>query len=717
MTTRLLSRVAAGAAALVLASAGALAAAAPAAADPTAGNPAAASWGAGGYRFLAGRACASGSGAQQVTTPLAAWNLGAGRAPAFLVGSVISSGGVDSAVPPLPDLGAQTVSPVAPKQDGFRSASDIADYASLLTRYGSGGNSEAAQVARAVIEKVTGSATACASVPDPAPLLAEADRTAGPYTLAFDHQPGDAVMGQAGRVTVTVTGASGAPVPDVPVHFAAPGGVLFATVATTDSHGHASVGFQIAPGTTAASVPVTAQATVSVGLEQVQVQAKPTATDPTGASVAAIVATPPQTDSARQQLTVDPSAKPHLAVSSDHSGIAAGGSITPFAAVSGMNGHSGILGVQITGPLPLTDGTLCSALSAADFANAPVAATSTRDVVGDQQVSGPDVTLRDPGCYRLVATLHTTDATPQAAATAAAAEPITVLDTAAVLHVTEPLVRSGALAGGALDITHLYGARASVHAALRGPVAIPYGHSTCATADFSHAGYSGGVNTSPGGSDVPDEESFSAATSGVGCYEIGGTVTVTVAPGAQVRVPISDGATVMAIDPAVTLAMNQIAALDSASVSAQVTPIGTQGLPAHVAIKMMRGTSSPLGCRYGDYSHAVLASTGPSTTLHGDLAAVTVQSAAFHGTGCYAPVAVLTMDQNPKTTATTAFDRGSVVNVGVSADRPVSVVNEKLPAEPSGHLTGAGIGFGAALLLALGFGAAAVRRDQRGEWS
>ena len=644
----------------------------PAAAAPGAPRPPN-SWGAGSYPYLDGVVCRSLPGtAAQISTPLVSWDLGGAGAPAYLSSPVTSTEGIDSAAPPLPAVGPQAVRNIVAGDQGFASDSDIATYASLIDRYGSGGGAEqTAEVAHAVLTRVSGSepdaVPACDDPAAEADLVRAAAELAGPYTVTVSGGGDPVLPGTAQTVTATVHSAAGKPVPDAQVSFAAPKGELSADSATTGTDGTASVQLTVPLGTNQPAVRVRASTALPIGLDEVTATADPSATDPTGAVAPALVVAAPVEVSATAKVRVDRSAHPVLHVRAQPTALVVGSSSTPRIHVTGMYGHRATVHVVVSGPAPLSERTLCTDLDAHDFAGTP-ATTYTLETTGDVSTAAGQWTPQKPGCYRVTAALTTADAVPQASAEAAAGKPVTVLDTTATATSAVPLLSPGDDATGGVRLTDAYGLGGTVHVRLAGPVRPDLENGQCAGVDFADAPV-GPTTTARLSADEPEPSTrYSLRTSTVGCYRTTGTAVLRLPDGAAVRVPISAAAArpVLAIAPRISYSMTRIWAYQHGAVSARATVIGTFGAPAHVSLRLQRAPESTLGCRAARFAGAVPATSGPAVPVDGDLQTVSVSSGPLAARGCYAPVAVLTMDANPAVTAASRFvPLRSAVEVGV----------------------------------------------------
>jgi hypothetical protein len=623
-------------------------------------------WGAGQYAYVDGKVCTSTRGSAQLTTPLTSWDLGAGRDPAFLTTAITSDGTVDSAAPPLPSVGTQSVSPVNAGSTGFASDGEIATYAALIGMFGSSGPARTAQVADAIIGKVSGSAPGCVDTTAETALLQQAAELAGPYTLTFADQPHSLLPGKAAPVSVTLTSAAGHPVPGATVTFASRDAQLAATTATTNGAGVAAVQARVPFGTHARNLAIIAQAALPISLDEINAAASPTSTDPTGSVAPAIIAAPPTTVTGRTNVRLNLSAHPVVQMSLPDQALDLGAGTDPRATITGMYGHKATVVFTIRGPVPISTKSFCADRTAHDF-GATVAATSTLTITGDSTATAGRWQPTRPGCYWVTTRLSTLDAVPKVTVHASVHGALTVLDTSAELEAAHALVKSGAPVTGRAMLRNGDGLAGRVHVALRGPVQPPSGASTCAAADFSSAPIAGTGSGVLGRDLRAGAAGFSIHAGGTGCYQLSGAALVQLPKGITVRVPVPPATypVLLAVNPSVSYAMNRIWSFPRGQVSARVTVIGTFNQPVHVALQMKRVPAADRLCRGASYSAATSAPVGPAVAARANLDTVAVRSAPLAEIGCYEPVPVLTMDGNHAITATGSFDAlTSAVTVG-----------------------------------------------------
>lgn len=625
-------------------------------------------WGAGAYPFLNGKVCTTDQNGAPVTAPLTSWDLGSGRAPGFLTSTVTSNGTTDSAAPPLPSVGTQTVSSVTAGVGGFASDADIATYAALLSRFGSTAAERTAEVADAVIRKAGGASPGCADTAAESALLQQAQRLAGPYTLTFADQPTQLLPGTSSTVRVALTSAAGAPVPGVSVAFSANSLDLSAVSATTDGSGIATVQVTAPQGLSTRRLSITARAALPIGLQQVNAQTVPSSTDPTGAVASALVAAPSTPIAARKSLRLNLSAHPVIHLTMPTEALNLGSAMTPHADITGMFGHAATVVFTIRGPAPFASGKFCAGVTQADVGST-VAATSTVAITGDSSVDAGRWQPARTGCYSVSARLTTLDAVPKAVAHATTTTPITVIDTSVALRLQNTLVRAGGEVAGKAVSQHGYGLGGTLNVRMVGPVRPPSGASDCSGADYSSASPVGGSSKTVAGDTRTAATAFSLHTGGVGCYELTGALALRLPGGATVRVPVSQDPNhyLLAVDPSVSYAMDRTWSFQRGQVSAHVTVLGTFNQPVHVALRMVRVPDANLICRDANYSTGSQAVTGPAVAARTNLATVAVRSGALSKPGCYEPMPVLTMDGNRTITATGSFDAlTSAVAVGVN---------------------------------------------------
>lgn len=631
-------------------------------------------WGAGNYPYRGGLVCSTGT----VTSPLTSWDVGA-SGPGFLVAPLTSDGQQDSAAPPLATAGAQQRLDVTPGTDGFTSAADIGAYAALLSGAGATGNDQqVAAVARLVMEHAGAAATpTCGTGGDT--LLKQAAASAGPYQLTLSPPATPAVMGAPATVVATVLGGQGQPVSGMTVNFATVGGTLGTAAAITDANGHAGTTLTVPTGSGAATAGVTATIQATVGLQQITITATPSATNPSGTSVAAIVPAAPTQVTATAAVPIDQTARPVLTAGGTVAAVAIGGTLHPTASVSGMRGHSGTLAFTIYGPVAARSPGGCH--GAGFSSSSPVAATTNSvPVVGDRTVTASTWAPSQAGCYAVQASLQTTDATPATQASSSLTAPaavVTVLAATAQLTVPHALVGRGPQPA-TLTAAKTDGAAGTVQARLLGPLAAGVDGS-CTGRDWSSAPTAATTTvTSHGDGAVA---LTSAAVDRPGCYAWSATLQLTIGDG-QVPVPAAP-AQLLLVTPSVSLTTDQLWSISPSPVGTHVTVTGAYGLPAHVAVRMSYAPSPLVGCRAADWTHAARLSSGPAVPVRGS-AAVAVPSGAMPKLGCYQPVPYLTMDANPTVTASGAgdlTDNAIVAGVDINA---VSMIGGKAGTSDAG---------------------------------
>ncbi len=615
-------------------------------------------WGAGAYPYVAGAVC-SASAPDGVTSssPLAAWDLGDGSL-GYLTSAPTSDGTVDSGAPPLASVGTQTRTPIAVGRDGFTSVADIGVYARLLSS-AAPNDVTAATIAKAVLTKtsVSGSTepalSSCAG--DPAALLSSAAALAGPYKLTL-RAPGTALdPGATGELVATVLSAAGHPVPGMVVSGTTTAGPI--ADVTTDEQGQAKLAVTVPTGTTSPSFAVTASVSAPIGLAEVSATANPTASNPTALVATALTTDAPITVTVRAAVPVMLSADPSITAAGDHTGLAFGAQLTPQAVITGMHGHSANVTFTIYGPLKPPASGACTEAKFKD--SSPVAASTTGvTTTGDQTLHAGSWAPTEVGCYLVRAALATTDATPAASADSGFTDPlatVAVVDLSATLSATQTLAGAGPLAAK-LTIAGAIAATGSITGALSGPVR-PGDDGSCAGVDFAKAPSVAVTATKPGqdGSD-PAASQANLVTgkdvSQAGCYQWHATVALTVGPGSTgiVSVP-ADVATgpVLLLAPTIRLASSEISTTKPNPVSATVTVTGLYQQAAHVSLQMHYAAASLQGCRDAEWGDTAVAASGPPTELPTTDGVLTssVSTGELKTMGCWLPVAVLTVDDNP----------------------------------------------------------------------
>lgn len=590
-------------------------------------------WGAGGYRYVDGAVCSQPHG---ITSPLAVWDVGAGRR-AYLVAPVTSDGTTDSAVPPLPSQGAQTVSTVVPGMDGFGSDVDIATYAALLS-----GGGDAATLATAVLAKAGTTPPTCGGSPDH--LVAAAKANAGPYSIDLSAAPAPAMAGAKVTVTATVHGGTGAPAKGVKIAFK---GDVTPKPATdvTDADGHASTTFVAPEGSH--GVAISATVSEPIGLRQVTVASSPSATNPTGASVAAIFPADPVDVTARLTVPLDLSAHPQVSAAGSVEAVALRDSFAPTAQVTGMNGHSGRIDFTVYGPAKTGAGGDCSQANLSD--NSAVAATTSAvDFTGDQVVTAASWQPGKTGCYLVVAHVITTDATPEAEArsspTATGAR-VAVIDAHGTIALPRAVEGAGELTAK-ITSKGVTPAASSASAVLDGPMQ-PDQDGSCAKVDWTKAPHSATADPVSGRKGAAIKLT-SAAVRDDGCYRWRPHLNATLTAGASLDVPV-ETATVLVLAPTLSLVVDRGWTNTPNSVPATLTVAGLHHQPAHLYLSLTRVPMPPTGCSSANFADGARVQTAtapapfrPDTEVE-DL---TVQTPTIGSAGCYRVVPVLTVDVN-----------------------------------------------------------------------
>ncbi len=605
-------------------------------------------WGAGQTPYLQGEICTDAT----TSSPLAAWDFGTGS-PAFLLTPVTSTGTTDSARLPSAANGGQSLAPVVPGSDGFTSASDIAAYAYLISKYGVDSQQHAAEVAEAVMDEA-GSVNApdCEGPGDLASLLIAAQNYAGPYTVAFIPAPTTVIMGAPTTVTARVTSARGLPVPGLAVTFTAPAAGLTSAGQVTDATGTARVSIDVPIGTPAASVTLQANVDQPIGLTQIS---------SSGASVSAVMAAAPIPVTASVDLTIDQTATPAVRTSASSRVIAVGQSFQGFATVSGLRGHAASVAFSLYGPLPLDANGACGAASAFTSSTPVAASTGAVSITGDQTASAAAWAPSQAGCYAVGATASTTNATPNTTATGVPTSTVAVLPTTTTLTLAHNVVGPGPLTVQ-LSTQHTFGRPVRSTVTAIGPVT-PAGGS-CAGVDFAHAASAVTFAPAQTTGDAALTATSSAATK-PGCYQLQASTSVDEGDLGQLMVS-TPAASVLLIAPTLATTVDAVWTNSPAPVRAHVDVSGTYGQPAHVSVELAYAQADPFGCRAVDWTRAVVVGSGPAVATRGDASLLAAQSGPTSELGCYLPVAKLVVDANPAIVVTAPLaDLANAVNAGI----------------------------------------------------
>jgi hypothetical protein len=646
--------------------------------DSSAARAAGGTWGDGGYPYVAGKVCtttdASGT---TVTSPLAAWDLsGGGLAEAvpgtsllgYLAAAPTSNGTSDLAAPPLAAVGSQIGSRVGAGLYGFTSDREIAVYARLISTPAPD-DATAARIAQAVLTKTQGGGLT--QVPtcggSTSALLSSAASLAGPYTLTLAQPSAPIDPGSSGDVVATVLSSAGRPVPNVAVTYASAGGV--AQTATTAANGTASLTVVVPTGTIASSVPLSASISLPIGLTQVTAVAVATSTNPSGATMPALIPSAPVAVTATANVAVSQGATPAVAARVDHTALTLGSPVTPQAVITGLHGHSANVGFTIYGPVALPANGTCA--MATFTTRSPVAAGTTPVMVtGDQILTASQWVPIAKGCYLVHANLTTTNAMPPATAESSLTDPaatVAVIQAFATLNSPETVVGAGTQRAG-VNVTGGDGRNGALSTSLVGPVA-PADDGSCTGVTFTKAPTAATASGTVHGNATAMLKS--TRISRAGCYLWKGTLGLTVGagPNGVVQIPIiAPPNGILLLAPTVHLTLDRSSTTSPAPASATVTVTGLFNQAAHVALEMHYAAAGAEGCRQASWNSGGVAQTGPSTSLSGQdgVATVIASTGALRTLGCWYPVAVLTVDANPAITSRTAFnDPDAVISAGV----------------------------------------------------
>jgi len=622
-------------------------------------------WGVQQATYVDGQVCTNGN----KTSPLAAWNFGDSGAGGreFLLTSVTSDGFTDSALLPQAGSPGRLTTPVSPGQYGMGSAADISTFAALISVFGPGPDPDAAQVAKAILDRASGGDTPnCVSSAAAQTLVSRAARMAGPYTVTASAATSPVAAGGSDSLTVAVKNTAGQTVPNAAVALSSPTGIFGGSGTSTvhtDSAGVAHVAFTVPQDKTLSAVTITATASVSVGLEAV------TADGGFGQNYAsAVFADPPSTYTANVSVGVSQGAAPVLSSRLSSTAITKSAGLALSEQLSGMFGHSGQVSFTILGPLKFDAEKLCAGYNPKSFdGKAPTAAKSNLNVVGDSLLTGGNWQPSSVGCYLLQSVVVTSDATPQATARGPQ-KIITVLDTAAAATPKHVVLGPGGAVTETVAVTNAYQRPGTVSSRLLGPLAP--GSGDCRTVDWAKAKAIAVAATSTKG-----DGTYTVSTAGlskVGCYQLQSALQLDVYSGSTARVPLTStaaGGVFYVLSPTVSASADQTSVVSPAKVHTTVTVLDTFGQPGHVSVQMLVVASNEFGCRNASFAQASVAGSGAPVATTGD-GTVTATSGPTSKLGCYALVPKLVMDDNPGVTVTGTPSTDNVVLAGVGIAPP-----------------------------------------------
>ena len=144
------------------------------------------------------------------------------------------------------------------------------------------------------------------------------------------------------------------------------------------------------------------------------------------------------------------------------------------------------------------------------------------------------------------------------------------------------------------------------------------------------------------------------AISAPGCYQVQGSVKLPIDGVGVATVPISppaSGGVIIAVAPVVSQRSDQLWSTTPGKIGTHVQVGGLYGQAAHVAVQMLYMPADPLGCAHVAWSKAPVASVGTPVSVTGDSSDIAVGSGVTDKTGCYLPVAKVTMDADAWSTA------------------------------------------------------------------
>jgi len=597
-------------------------------------------WGAGQSPYSDGLICAQGAR----TTPLVSWPVGRAGTPGYLVRPILTNGVADTGAPPRGGL----VTPVAPGSYGFASPAQIAVYAALLHTYGAAGPSATASIAE-LFQEVSGGGNTSASCYGTtldraytAALLSTSSQRVGPLRVSTAINPAQLSLSRPATASATVTYASGAAAPGVTVAFTSPDATVGSRSATTDPAGAATT-------TLTATNPSLPAVHLRAGVDSFTGLSVTTA--PGG--VPALSLSPPEQVADTLIAPVDQSAHPVARTTLGEKSTSVGQQVHPSVAVTGMNSHSGTATFTLVGPLPIDPNTFCSSVTPGAFAGAPVASTAKVDFTGDADVNAPAQRVNTAGCYAALVSVVTTNATPMATAMAPPSAPVTVVDTTAVLTVSNNGVAGGgAPLEAAVTVRNSHGIPARLTLSTLGPVTPTRSPASCADAAWATAART----TAPSPTLISGDGVYKAAgdvnpvgaTSARGCYQLSGVLDLIV-PGGTISVPVASANAVAAV-LAPGLAVKQVVTgvNSPAPTTADVTVVGTYGYKAQVFLDLHYSPVNATGSCVGlDWSKTTVASTPAVPTEIVTDGTYRVASGPTAQIGCYAMAPRVVFTDNP----------------------------------------------------------------------
>jgi len=651
-------------------------------------------WGALDSPYVTGVICPGEK--QGSSVALVSWDLGDGLAPAYLMDAISTDGKTDTGRVPYSTL------------KDFRKSTMVGDRASLtasLLRLGGNSRDPAAvgQLAELIAEQNgTGLGQSCLhdktggmSLESASVLLGQAIDQAGPYSVTVSADQPLIKTGGTTDVRARVTSAKGSPVPGVPVAFTSRSKdvSLDLATATTDAQGIAAVPIQL-DSAVEASVAVTARATLADSATLV------TAKD----ALDAVVLAPPKQVEGVGVVRISTKADPVLSTGATENVLPANRPVTPRVWISGMNGHSGNVTINVYGPMGLPRGGLCTEISSSQWADAIKkdagklnGGASTVSVTGDGLYSAIPFTPSAPGCFTVLASITTSDASPNVTrksdfATGSASISITDTTVAGTLD-HKGVILPGSPVKLTVAVAKSHGWSATVNAALAGPIKAPV--TGCSSANYASA-------KKVWSSTLPLTEPKATLETGtftkLGCYKLDASITFDVGTGTSVTWPLtppSDVTAALVVKPLLLEAFaNTTNTVSPEPASESVFVTGSAGLPAKLTVEMWQAAYDDAGCAQVDWTKATKVSIGKPTATAGD-GWYRADSGATASSGCYSMVPVLTLDANPAaTTRKRVGERYSQVVVGPPPQKPFSL-------KPTATL-GAGMLQSHAVVLSLG---------------
>ena len=647
--------------------------------DAPSGRADAGLWGIGNWPYTNGVICSVGS----TTVPLVSWRLNSTPQPAFLLGAISQTAGVDTGQPPSST--AELDRPLTPSGYGNLTATQLAATAYLVSTCGADPNAaRVAEVSATIADEAGAPADQrCLSGGPGAPSRTEADQMwtqaqqlAGPYQVALTSSATSLVLGQPTALRAVVTSALGYPVPDLIVVFSSTADGT-TTDSNTDPSGTATASVTVGQLGSLVTAPVlTATVNAPTGL---QVSTAPGATP----AVYARSATPTQ---GLVTLPLAPPRTPAVSVTTSTRLAGVGAIVRTSVRVSGLNGHAATITVSVAGPLPATAAGSCAQLTVADWSaaigtdptHALVKASVSGSLVGDQLTAGPTITLTDPGCYAADAILITTDTRPPLTVSAPYGVAGADLDIVAVA------IQARAGTGGIALITSpqlsvtVSGPSVSggtVSGTIRGPA--PAINGACTTVAWTSTPVAATLQPAAVTGSGTYPLRLAGSLTQVGCYALELSAQLLIGDLGSVNVAVAAGtasSTALLLAPQVQVQARSTWTSTGSAVNAAATVLGAFTQPGTLQSELLWQPVQPLGCQLADWAHATVLNSAVPGPTSGD-GTYPVASLTAAKAGCYSLQVRLVLTANSAVTAAAPLAApGSVFTVADGPPAPRRVI-------------------------------------------